>query len=69
MPALAFLMSVPAPALPADWAGVAVRPGSGLGLLPAALSVQPGATLLTLVLAGVAAAALRRPARHGAPAA
>lgn len=43
----------PVPSL--DWAGVAARPGSGLGFLPAALSVQPGVTLATLALAGLAA--------------
>ena len=39
-----------------DWLGVAARPGSGLGVLPAALSVQPGATLGALLLAALAAA-------------
>ena len=48
------LAATPVPSL--DWAGVATRPGSGLGLLPAALSVQPGATLGALLLTALAAA-------------
>jgi hypothetical protein len=50
------LLAAP-PALPsADWVGVATRPGSGLGFLPAALTVQPLATLGVLLLTGLAAA-------------
>ena len=56
--------SPPAPTL--HWVRVATRPGSGLGLLPAALSVQPGATLGALMLAGLAAALAPR---LGSPAA
>lgn len=47
------------PARPADWVKVAARPGSGVGLLPAALSVQPLATILTLGLAATLAAAAK----------
>ena len=43
----------------ADWVRVATRPGYGLGLLPAALSVQPLGTLLALGLAATFAAAAR----------
>jgi hypothetical protein len=39
--------------------GVAARPGSGLGLLPAALSAQPAATLGALAVATLAGAAHR----------
>ena len=46
---------------PADWVRVATRPGYGLGLLPAALSVQPIGTLLALGLAATLAAAARSP--------
>jgi len=47
------------PARPADWVRVATRPGYGLGLLPAALSVQPIGTLLALGLAATIAAAAK----------
>ncbi|WP_156362634.1 hypothetical protein [Rubellimicrobium mesophilum] len=48
-------------ARPADWVRVATRPGYGLGLLPAALSVQPVGTLLVLGLAATLAAARKAP--------
>ena len=47
----------PASARPADWVRVATRPGYGLGILPAVLSVQPLGTLLALGLAATIAAA------------
>lgn len=57
--------SFPVPAAPPSdprpsWWGVATRPGSGLGLLPAALSAQPAATLAALLLAILAAAVAPR---------
>ena len=48
----------PTPARPVEWVKVATRPGYGLGLLPAALSVQPLATLLALGLAATLAKAV-----------
>ncbi len=66
MPHAADLLTGPVPASPADWMGIAVRPGSGLGFVPAALSVQPLATLATLLLAGAAALAVPR-VRRDAP--
>ncbi|WP_210528922.1 hypothetical protein [Rubellimicrobium arenae] len=48
--------AAPAPTTSSDWVGAATRPGSGLGLLPAAFSAQPAAFLATLGLAALAAA-------------
>jgi hypothetical protein len=65
MPRLLLALAAPAPLRPTAWVGVVARPGSGLGFLPAALSVQPAATLGALAAATLAAAAhraLRRPA-------
>jgi hypothetical protein len=63
MPSLLSLLAAPAPARtpgrPAAWVGIAARPGSGVGFIPAALSVQPAATLATLAAATLAAAAHR----------
>jgi hypothetical protein len=54
-------MTSPLPSPRAAWLRVATRPGSGLGLLPAALSAQPAlavATLLAVTLAALATADL-----------
>lgn len=59
-PLLAASPSVPQSGSRPSWWGVAARPGSGLGLLPAALSAQPAATLAALLLAILAAAVAPR---------
>ena len=59
-PFLAAPPSVPQPGPRPSWWGVAARPGSGLGLLPAALSAQPVATLAALLLGVLAAAVAPR---------
>jgi hypothetical protein len=54
MPTLPILLAAPAPVPSSDWATVATRPGSGLGHLPTALSVQPLALMAELLLDGAA---------------
>ena len=54
MPPLPTLLAAPAPVPSPDWLKVATRPGSGLGLLPAALSVQTLAMVAALLLVGAA---------------
>lgn len=56
LPLLAAPPSDPRP----TWWGVAARPGSGLGLLPAALSAHPAATLAALLLGVLTAAVAPR---------